>query len=72
MRGHRFASAGTVSGQVRHLACSAELPSVRLHVLPFAAIPSLASSFPFVHFQVPSVDSWASFLQEVKNGTFDR
>ncbi|MEU6131351.1 helix-turn-helix transcriptional regulator [Saccharopolyspora sp. NPDC047091] len=70
-----YGSREVMARQMRHLADIAELPSVHLHVLPFAAIPSLASSFPFVHFRVPSVSTNAPplefvYVEQFSNGDY--
>ncbi|WP_157405311.1 helix-turn-helix domain-containing protein [Actinopolyspora halophila] len=61
--------------QLRHLAELAELPMVHLHILPFTAIPAMASSFPFVHFRVPSASTNAPplefvYIEQYNNGDY--
>lgn len=62
-------------GQMQHLANLAELPTLHLHVLPFAAIPAMASSFPFVHFRVSAASNNAPplefvYVEQFNNGDY--
>lgn len=62
-------------GQMQQLANLAELPTLHLHVLPFTAIPAMASSFPFVHFRVPAASTNAPplefiYVEQFNNGDY--
>ncbi len=70
-----YGDAAVMRRQMEHLAGLAELPTVHIHVLPFTAIPAMASSFPFVRFRVPSVTTNAPplefvYVEQFNNGDY--